>query len=483
MEQSIFTLVDTYTPDHDLLVLPFLDEQTPCFETNGLPFALADAAPTKKGAARTVYAGALEDSFVLAQAVRLDDDTLPAMENMKMAVVNAIAIAKKEKLQRVAVFLTAEHEDLILAAQEGAELGGYAFDKYLQEKASPISVCVVSTAPPSAPLAEALKDARETLACVSMARDVLNEPPNAVNPPTLAEVFEDFGAKSGLAVETWKEDRLEAEGCGGIVSVGKGSSAKPRLVLGEYSSPTPKLHLALVGKGVTFDTGGYSLKPSEFQVGMKYDMGGAAMIFAAACAIARLKLPVKLTVLTPLVENNVSSNAYKVSDILTTRNGKTVEVLNTDAEGRLILADALALACEHEPDIVIDAATLTGACVVGLGDDIAAVYSTDQDLSASMLSASEATGEAFWPMPLFKPYAEKLKSTVADVNNTGKTRYGGSITAALFLQNWVTDNVKWMHLDIAGPGGKEEALGPIGKGGKGFGVRSLVELVKRLTSE
>ncbi|MGQ9592879.1 MAG: M17 family metallopeptidase, partial [Planctomycetota bacterium] len=275
---------------------------------------------------------------------------------------------------------------------------------------------------------------------------------------------------------------LERERCGGILGVGRGASSGPLLVIAEYSPRAARGHLALVGKGVTFDSGGYGLKPADSQVGMKYDMAGAAAAFLAACAIARLRVPLRVTVFAPLVENVISPEAYLTTAILRTRSGRTVEVRHTDAEGRIILADALALASERKPDWIVDLATLTGACVVALGEDIAGVFGTSREFTRRFLEASKREGERFWELPLHKPYEEQLKTTVADCKNVGG-RWGGSILGAVFLKAWVPDGAKWLHLDIAGPGCKESGLDHVGKGGKGFGVKTLVSLARDLARE
>ncbi len=480
-----FGLENTYpVPKNDLVLIPFLNESTCAADTRNLPGWLQNLAVSPDaGGQRIAFAGDIDGSFVQAISVRLDDDTLPIVENLKNAAAAVMQRARKEKFQRIVVVLDGAHEELLLSAHEGLLLGGYTFETYKEKKSSAVDALMVVTGQQSESLPEKLENARVVIECISFARDVLNEPPNVIHPPSLAQAFQEMGKKSGLQVEIWDEKRLDQENCGGVLSVGKGASNQPRMVIASYTpagatEQTP--HLALVGKGVTFDTGGYSLKPPTYQVGMKYDMGGAAGTFAAACAIARLQLPVKVTSITPLAENDVSSTAYHVSDVVTTRSGKTVEILNTDAEGRMLLADGLALAGEKNPDLIIDAATLTGAAVVALGEDIAAVYGNDQDSVRLLIDAGDKTGEPFCQLPLYAPYAEKLKSDIADLNNTGKSREGGSILAALFLQNWVKEDQKWLHLDIAGPGGKEDELGPIGKGGKGFAVRTLVALAKKM---
>jgi leucyl aminopeptidase len=214
---------------------------------------------------------------------------------------------------------------------------------------------------------------------------------------------------------------------------------------------------------------------------MKMDMGGAAMMFGAACAIASLKLPVKITVYTPLAHNAISSSAYNVSDIIKTRSGTTVEVLNTDAEGRIILSDALTLAGEEKADYILDAATLTGAAVVALGEDIAAVYGTDRSMLDNFFKAAKLAGEQMWPMPLHSSYKKMLKSHVADIKNTGD-RWAGSIVAALFLQKFVKSQIPWIHVDIAGPGCKQGTLGHLRRGAKGFGVKSVVAFARLIST-
>ena len=480
-----FVLRPEYAPkDGDYLLLPYVDAKKACFSPSRLPKAVREAAqaPKEPGEARTVFSGPIGRASAQARTVRLDArDSCPAAEAKKM-VAAALASAKKEAIQRVVVFIDAPHQELVLATQEGALLGGYVYDRYLSDKAKPVPVMLVSGPKGVPKLRRALADRATLHACVNLARDVLNGPPNIITPPRLAREFRTMGRASGLRVTVWDEKRLARERCGGVIGVGQGAKAKPRLVIGEYRPRRALKHIALVGKGVTFDSGGYCLKPSSSQVGMKYDMGGAAMMFAAACAIARLRLPIRVTVVTPLAENAISGEAYHTTSILTTRSGRTVEVHNTDAEGRLILSDALALAAERKPDWIVDAATLTGACVVALGEDITGVYGTDPTFTKCLIDAGAREGELFWEMPLHRPYAEQIKTTVADCKNTGG-KWGGSITAALFLKQWVPDGVPWIHCDIAGPGCKEEPLGHLGKGAKGFGVKTVVALAHTLAGK
>jgi len=480
MGTSACELRGAYAPRNgDHLLLLFCDQRRPCFPRQELPSALRDLRPpAEKGAMRTAYAGPLGRAEILVKTARLDREHMTPAASVRQAVSVALAEAEKERRKRLVIVLDRAHEDLALAVQEGARLGGYRFDKYLGKKQRALPVLLVVPGRPRA-LQAAMKTADTVFASVNFARDVLNEPANEIHPETLAAAFRRLGRASVMKTTVWDEKRLARERCGGILAVGRGARSRPRLVFGDYRPRGARAHLCLVGKGVTFDTGGYCLKDSPNQIGMKYDMAGAAMMFGAACAIARLRLPLRISVITPLVQNDISSTAFHVNDILTTRSGRTVQVDNTDAEGRLILADALALAVERKPDWIVDAATLTGACVVALGEDIAGVYGTDAAFTRRLIASGIAADELFWELPLHRPYAEKLKSTLADTSNMGG-KWGGSIMGALFLRQWIPDGVRWIHCDIAGPGIKEEPLGHLGKGAKGFGVKTIVALAKAL---
>jgi leucyl aminopeptidase len=399
-----------------------------------------------------------------------------------MMVSAAIAEARKLSFKRVVVVLDEAHAHLGAAVQEGAYLGGYLFDSYKSTRQTPIAVMLSVKAADPAPVKQALKEGEVICGCVNFARDLLNEPPSVIYPQTLAEAAVHFGGESNLAVEVWDHRRLARERCGGILAVGRGSSTPPCMVIATHAPANARCHLALVGKGITFDSGGYCLKPPKSQEDMKFDMAGAAMMIAATGAIARLGLPIRVTCLSPLAHNAISGTAYNVSEIVRTRSGQTVEVENTDAEGRIILADALTVAIERKPDFLVDAATLTGAAVVALGEDIAAVYGTDPEFTRRVIAAGADTGETLWEMPLHQPYNKEYDSPIADMKNSG-ARWGGSICAALFLKRFVKDYSPWVHMDIAGPGGKMGPLGHLGKGGKGFGVKTIVALAKQLCSE
>ncbi|MCP4641234.1 MAG: leucyl aminopeptidase family protein [bacterium] len=482
MAISKFQCVEDYTlRAGDYLVLPYLDEKKALFAKKALPKALARvvAAPEQQGGTRTALRCEVDGVAVLASAIRLDAKHSNPATELKKAVAAALNSGKREEAKRVVVALDGKRQDLMLAVQEGALLGGYVFDPYLSDKPKPLPVLLAAPGGKSAAFRRANRRRAELYTCTNFTRDVLNEPPNEMTPPVLARAFRKMGKASGLKVTTWNEARLKREGCGGILGVGQGAKARPALVIGEYAPRGAKGHLCLVGKGVTFDSGGYGLKPASSQIGMKYDMGGAAMMFGAACAIARLKLRIRVTVITPLVENDISGEAFHTTSVLRTRSGRTVEVHHTDAEGRLILADALTIAAERKPDWIVDAATLTGACVVALGEDISAAFGTDPAFTRLLIDAGRDEGERFWELPLHMPYEEGLKTTIADCKNVAG-RWGGAVTAALFLKKWVSDDAKWIHCDIAGPGCKEGPLDHLGKGAKGFGVKTIAALASRL---
>ena len=315
---------------------------------------------------------------------------------------------------------------------------------------------------------------------MGFARDLVNRPPSELTPSVFADlVVERFRGVGGVELEVWGEHRIEEERLGGLLGVSRGSSQPPRFVKVTYrpggASSTP--HLALVGKGITFDSGGLSLKTADGMTTMKTDMSGAAAVLAATWACAVEGLPVRVSAFAPITENMPGGRAIKPGDVLTARDRTTMEVLNTDAEGRLVLADALCLAVEEGPDAVIDLATLTGAAVVALGSSIAAVYGTTQPLVAAIEQAGKRAGEQCWQMPLAEQYRDHLDSDVADLKNIGRPGQAGSIVAALFLARFA-GGVPWAHLDIAGPARAAEASGYLTKGGTGFGTRTLLELLR-----
>lgn len=316
---------------------------------------------------------------------------------------------------------------------------------------------------------------------INLTRDLVNQPPQDVYPESFAERAQQVASELGLNCEVLGQSELEDEKMGSLLAVARGSEREPRVVAIEYrggadDAPT----LALCGKGVTFDSGGLSLKPSDGMITMKCDMAGAATVLGALSAIARLKLPVNVTGYMGLVENMISGSSYKLGDILTARNGTTIEVQNTDAEGRLVLADVLSFAADRGADRLIDLATLTGACVVALGEAVTGVFSNDQEWCDSLLSAAASAGEMAWQLPTFDFYSDLLKSDVADCRNIGG-RWGGAITAAKFLEKFV-DEKPWVHLDIAGPAFAASNKAHREGGASGCMVRTLVETAAALGS-
>ncbi len=313
---------------------------------------------------------------------------------------------------------------------------------------------------------------------INLARRLVNEPAEEIYPESFAARAADVAKQNGLTIEVWDEKRLEKERCGSLLAVARGSARPPRLViLRHHGADKDAPMLAIVGKGVTFDSGGLSLKPSESMLTMKCDMAGAATMLGAMQAIAQLKLPCNVVGLTGLVENMTGPGAYKLGDVLRTRSGKTIEVHNTDAEGRLVLADVLTVAVETGAAKIIDLATLTGACVVALGTDVVGVMANDQPWCDAVMSAAKTCGEPCWQLPMFPEYDEHIKSEVADMKNVGDGRWGGAISAAKLLEQFV-EKRPWVHLDIAGPAFVEKPKPWTDGGASGVFVRTLVEVAR-----
>ncbi len=363
----------------------------------------------------------------------------------------------------------------VTAAAEGSALGAYTFTTYRSSNGDK-PVGRVDLAVPSAKDSAskaALKRAIVVAEGVTIARDLVNTPPNDLYPGSFAERAAALAAETGMDVQVLDEKALRRGGYGGVLGVGGGSSRPPRLVRLHYKPADARAKVALVGKGVTFDTGGISIKPAQDMENMTSDMAGAAAVIAVTVVAARLKLPIEIITTVPMVENMPSGTSYRPGDVLTIYGGKTVEVLNTDAEGRLILADALARACEDEPDYLIDAATLTGAQLVALGSRISAVMGTPE-LRERVAGHAQSTGEGGWEMPLPDELRADLDSRVADLANVTNRRWAGMLVAGVFLREFVADTIPWVHLDVAGPA--YNTLGPYGyttKGGTGVPVRTL----------
>jgi len=381
-----------------------------------------------------------------------------------------------------------ETETLMASILEGACLGNHVFDAYKKEKTKKVLKAIsVFTDPSTAePLAKLPARIRTICRGTLLAREWVSMPSNDKTPERLVRSMVKAAEKEELSFTILDDKVLKQSGMGAIMAVGAGSRSKPRLLILDYNpyknkkSAKNKRTIALVGKGVTFDSGGINLKPSASLDEMKMDMSGAAAVAATLIILARLNHNFRVVGVIPVVENMPSGDATRPGDIIKTYSGKTVEIGNTDAEGRLILADAMSYAIKmFKPDMMIDLATLTGACVIALGEKIAGVFSTDQKLSDDIVTSGDATAERCWPLPLPDDYKALLKSDFADINNMSSTRYGGAITAALFLSEFAEDT-PWAHIDIAGPAYSKKGGDYCGPGGTGFGVRLLVDLMGKI---
>ncbi len=374
------------------------------------------------------------------------------------------------------------------AAAEGAVLACYRFNAYRSDppERGPAGAVVLALA--GGVSAEAVgagaRVGTRVARAVWFARDLVNEPPSSLTPSRLADAaVAELAASPGVTTDVWDEERIVQERLGGLLGVARGSAEPPRLVWARYEPADPVdvdghvPHVVLVGKGITFDSGGLSLKTAGGMTTMKTDMSGAAAVLAAVSACGDLGIGARVTAIACATENMPGGRATKPGDVLRARNGTTIEVLNTDAEGRLVLADGLSLAAELQPDLVVDLATLTGACVVALGSRIAGVFGNDDGVVARVRAAAERAGEKTWPLPLPTEYRSHIESDVADVKNVGKDGQAGAIAAALFLARFV-GTTPWAHLDIAGPARSDEDRDLVAKGGTGFGVRTLLALLE-----
>jgi leucyl aminopeptidase len=408
----------------------------------------------------------------------------------RAAWVRAGARARREaetaKARRIEVRLDHAGADATAAAAfvEGFHLAGYRFD---DQKGAPqprptLRLTVSGRAAKEPTLARLLDETRVVVECVCAARDLVNQPPSVATPSFLAE-FASRAAKGqkGLEAEVWGESRMTKRGVAGVPAVARGSAEPPRFIMLRWTPPHAGKRVALVGKAITFDSGGLSLKPPKSMETMKYDMAGGAAALATVIAAARLRLPVEVTAYVPATENLPGGRAQKPGDVIRYANGKTVEVLNTDAEGRLVLADGLVLASREKPDAIVDLATLTGAARVALGVRYAAILGSDQALIDGLRQAGESVGERLWQLPLVDEYKDDLKSSTADLKNVGGGPEGGTIIAALFLREFV-DGVPWAHLDIAGPAFVERDWPDAPRGGTGFGVRLLLAYFRSLAA-
>jgi leucyl aminopeptidase len=411
-------------------------------------------------------------------------------------LVQVVGLGKREKLDRKSAFeltstairaLVQNRNDAIVVAlaecfessDHDAVVGGalYALEgQSIYRTKSPINVPVEIC---FAGIETTLIERGRTLGeAVNHTRRLVNEPAAAIYPESFAKRVAVLAKEVGLEAEIWDEQKLEQENCRAILAVGSGSARPPRLlILRHQGGPADEPPIALVGKGVTFDSGGLSLKPSDGMVDMKCDMAGAATVAGAMLAVSRLGIRKNVIGFCGLAENMVSGNSYKLGDVIQTRSGKTIEILNTDAEGRVVLSDTLDVAIEHKPSAMVDLATLTGACMVALGTDVVGAMANDQTVCDAILNAAKLEGEPLWQLPMFELYDEKVKSKVADIRNIGEGRWGGAITAAKFLENFVGDT-PWVHLDIAGPAFTDSPKPHRDAGASGVMLRTLVRWIE-----
>ncbi|GHJ38126.1 leucyl aminopeptidase [Streptomyces sp. TS71-3] len=412
-----------------------------------------------------------------------------ALRHAAGCAARALAGAKK-----AGVALPLADAAAVGAVAEGTLLGAYSFDTYKAagrggsggrggkngKNAKPplAEATLLGGKPRDKDHKAALERAAAVCEELNRARDLINTPPNDLDPETFATLASAAAKEHGIKVQVLDEKALVKGGYGGILGVGAGSASPPRLVKLTYTHPGARKSLAFIGKGITYDSGGISLKPPGHNETMKCDMSGAAAVFAAVVAAARLGLKVNVTSWLALAENMPSGSAVRPGDVLRMYSGTTVEVLNTDAEGRLVLADAIAKASEDKPDVIVDVATLTGAMMVALGNRLFGIMSNDEAFRTAVHEIAEGAGEPSWPMPLPEHLLKGMESPTADIANMGE-RQGGGLVAGLFLREFVGDDITWAHLDIAGPAFNEQ--GPFGytpKGGTGTAVRTLVRLAE-----
>lgn len=421
-------------------------------------------------------------------------------ERLRIASATAARQAAALRAKRVAMrpvgaaLETFDKDALLRATIEGFVLACYRFDKYLSRSTGGRKSVSGGAGRPerltihglkkSKVLDAAMRRSSAVVDGIVIARDLVNEPANMLYPEEMAKRARSLGRSPQVTVKVLGPRELERQKMGALLAVARGSDRSARLVHIAYkpksvagSTRRKRRKIALVGKGVTFDSGGYDLKSTSTMADMKTDMGGAAAVLGAMAAVVQLGSEHEVHCVLALAENMVSGDALKPGDVITARNGRTIEVNNTDAEGRLVLADALDYITEKEdPDVVLDVATLTGACVIALGTRLAGVMSFDRKLAEEILAAASRAGEGFWPLPMVEEYSKQLESSIADTLNTGE-RYGGATTAALFLSHFVPQGSAWAHLDVAGPVFSSQADPLWGKGGTGFGVATLVDFV------
>ncbi len=402
--------------------------------------------------------------------------------DVRAFAAKAARAANAEKAKRLVIGLPAGLEGKLRSVAEGLELGAYRFTKYLtgdrRPKAELAQVTVLLVGKPPADAKAAVEAGQAVATGVILSRDLSNTPPNDLYPETLADAARVMSKERGLKCQVFDFKEVQKRGMKLLEAVGQGSIRKPHFVHMSWTPANPKKRIVFVGKGITFDTGGISIKPAAGMGEMKHDMSGAANVVGLMAIVAALKPNVEVHGIFAAAENMPDGGAYRPGDIFGSLDGKTVEIVNTDAEGRLILADALAYARELKPDLLVDNATLTGACVVALGQTCSGWYSSNDETATEFAAAAKEAGETMWRMPLLEELKDQLKSDCADIKHTGD-RWGGSISAALFLREFIGETKNWVHADIAGPAMSDRASGWVSKGGTGHAVLTFWKLVER----
>lgn len=424
------------------------------------------------------YTGQDSPARIICVAVRKEEE--PYSGALREAAFAAVQLASSHGLRTLAIAFDPAGEAETKAIAEGSLLASYQYLRYKtsKEKKSRLTTITICT---RSPQPHSLRSAEIHCRAVSLVRDLVNEPPDSLTPSKLAREAEKIGRKSKLTSRIFLPEELEQMGAHAFLSVGKGSVDQGRMVHLTYE-PAEKsaAHVALVGKGITFDSGGLSLKTDKGMEHMKSDMAGAATALACVRAAAELELPLKVSAILMATENMPGGGANRPGDVVRSMNGKTIEITNTDAEGRLALADGLTYAQTLKPDYLIDIATLTGAQVVGLGRLVGAIIGNDENLIAQVVRAGKDAGETMWPLPLFEPYRDLIKSDVADIRNSSGIPEAGTIQAALFLSEFV-NHPRWIHVDIAGPAWQEREWSVYSKAASGFGVRCLLRLLSDIS--
>lgn len=491
--------LDLFAAKADVLVLPVFGGEG--LDTSTLVERLPESS--RKSAARSLktseFAGKPGESVVIelhdsrahyVVLIGLGDAADATLETAREMIGTAVATTRRLGGLSLAVEMPIGEEgdaaDIAEAMVIAAQLADYAFDTYKakngKRRMKEMTLCIAQGRDVLR-VRKAVERGNAIAAGVNIARDLVNMPAQIMNPAALAEAAERIAKEGGknITLKVLEREECEALGMGAYLAVAQGADHPPKFIhLSYVPERATRKRLAVIGKGVTFDSGGLSLKPADSMMTMKCDMAGAAAVLGLFTVIGQLQPRIEIHGIIAATENMPSGKAIRPGDIVKASNGTTIEILNTDAEGRLTLADALTYAKQLEPTAMVDLATLTGACMVGLGEEITAAMGNDDNLVANILESADDAGEKMWKLPLEKRYRSLIESEVADLRNTAATRYGGSITAGLFLQEFV-DDLPWTHLDIAGPAFAERPLSSyLGKGGTGHGVRTLVELIDRM---